>query len=252
MSNAENQDERFARNWLISLVGHPQFVTRPSDDPPDYVMEEDIAVEVTRLSEGDEQSLYSLEGVLSDTLSGIGHPGNGISLCVFWVYEPLRFLPKKRDMRQQIRRALIPYTKAYTMPAGLEDLRLPCGLSLRLAHIQPTEGPATFRYGGFSGMTGTHVRGKFLKGFKCAVNQKSRAVKDRRSQYETWWLVLVDRVFTSESFTLNATNEGKRLLHDLKWIAKRLADGDRESWPWSRIVVLAPSDACRAHQIYPS
>ena len=252
MSNAENEDERLARDWLVSLASHPDSVSRPSHDPPDYVIEGDIAVEVTRLTEGDERSLHSLEGVVTDVLIGLEPTGNGLSLCVFWVYEALRVFPKKKQMRQQIRDALIPYTKAYRMPAGIEDLRMPCGLSLRLVHIQPTVGPPTFKFGGYSGMSGTDVRGKLLKDLKRAVKKKSLAVSSRGNQYETWWLVLVDRVFDSDHFTFDGGNEGKRLLRDMKSMATRLADADGDSWSWSRIVILAPSDACRVHLIYSS
>lgn len=60
MSNPENPDEVLAREWLVSLTSAPESVCRPKCDPPDYVLNGDIAVEVTRISEGDETSLYSL------------------------------------------------------------------------------------------------------------------------------------------------------------------------------------------------
>ena len=53
MSSCENAEEGLARKWLNSLSGDPETVCRPRCDPPDYVFKGDIAVEVTRLSEGD-------------------------------------------------------------------------------------------------------------------------------------------------------------------------------------------------------
>ena len=152
--------------------------------PPDYVFEGSIGVEVTRLSEGDERSLYSLGQVVTEVLSGLAPPGNGLSLCVFLVYEPLRSFPRKKRLRKQVREALIPYTGAYRMPGGIEDLRLPCGLSLRLVHLKTTEGLATFEFRGFSGMTGRHVRDKLLKDFRRAITKKSIAISNRRNQYQ--------------------------------------------------------------------
>ena len=247
MSNPENDDERLAREWLAALSGDPESVYRPQCDPPDFVLNGSIAVEVSRLSEGDETSLHSLGPVVEDVLSDLGPPGNGLSLCVFWVYEPSRSFPEVKRTKEQVRHALMPYTKAYSMPAGIEDLRLPCGLSLRLVHIQPTKDPARFVFGGFSGMTGRHVRNKLLSDLRRTVTKKSINISNRRNHYDIWWLVLVDRVFSSKDFTFDGTNEGKRLLIVMKTIIGELAGDEGRSWPWSRIVVLEPSVPCRGY-----
>lgn len=247
MSNPENDDERLAREWLVALSGDPESVCRPRRDPPDFVLNGSVAVEVTRLSERDETSLHSLGSVVEDVLSDLGPPGNGLSLCVSWVYEPSRSYPKTKRTKEQVREALMPYTNAYTMPAGIEDLRLPCGLSLRLVHIEPREDPARFVFGGFSGMTGRHVRDKLLNDLTRTVTKKSIDISNRRNHFDTWWLALVDRVFSSEQFTFNGTNEGKRLLLAMKSIIGELACVEGQSWPWSRIIVLEPSVPCRGY-----
>ena len=247
MSNVENADEMLARQWLTALSGDPESVCRPRYDPPDFVFKGDIAVEVTRLSEGDETSLHSLGPVVENVLSDLGPPGNGLSLCVFWVYEPSRSFPETKRTKEQVRDALMPYTKPYTMPAGIEDLRLPCGLSLRLVHIQPTNDLARFEFGGFSGMTGRHVRDKLLRDFKRAIKKKSKGISNRRNQFDAWWLVLVDRVFSSKTFTFDGTNEGRFLLLTMKLTAKQLVVAEGHSWPWSKIIVLEPATPCRGH-----
>lgn len=249
MSNPENDDEKLAREWLVALSGDPAFVCRPQCDPPDFVFNGSVAVEVTRLSERDETSLHSLGSVIEDVLSDLGPPGNGLSLCVFWVYEPSRSFPKTKRTKEQVRDALMPYTKTYTMPAGIKDLRLPCGLSLRLVHIQPTDDPASFEFCGFSGMTGRHVRDKLLNALTRTVTKKSSDISNRRNHFDTWWLALVDRVFSSESFTFDGTNEGKRLLLTMKSIIGELARVEGQSWPWSRIIVLEPSVPCRGYTL---
>ena len=90
MSNPENDDELLARGWLVSLTSDPESVRQPECDPPDYVFNGDIAVEVTRISEGDETSLHSQKKVAEDVLAELGPPGNGSPLCVMWIYEPTR------------------------------------------------------------------------------------------------------------------------------------------------------------------
>lgn len=248
MSNPENDDELLARGWLVSLTSDPESVRQPACDPPDYVLNGDIAVEVTRISEGDETSLHSLKKVAEDVLAELGPPGNGSSLCVMWVYEPTRSFPRPERMKEQIRTALTPYTKPYSMPAGIEDCRLPCGLSLRLVHSWPTNEEPSFKLQGFPAMTGNHIREKLLENVERAVTKKIEKIRDRRSDFDTWWLVLVDRVFSTDSFTFDGTNEGKRLLRSMRCIAQRLAITER-SWPWSRIIVLAPPTPCCGYDL---
>ena len=258
MSNLENPDEDLAREWLVSLARDPATVRRSEHEPPDYVLNGNIAVEVTRITEGDETSLHSLGPVVEDVLKNLGPPGNGQSLCVLWVYEPLRCLPPRKHMKKQIRNALMPYTERWAVPeklrylslAGIEDLLLPCGLSLRLAHPRPTSGAPSFKFYGFSGMTGSHVRQELLKALRHADRKKSEDVRDRGSHVGPWWLVLVDRVFSSEIFTFDGTNEGKGLLRDMTSLTQELACAEGTSWPWSRIVVLAPQVPCHEYVLF--
>ena len=267
MSNPEDPDEVLAKEWLVSLTGDSKSVCRPKCDPPDYVLNGDIAVEVTRLSEQGRgsktslPSLHSLEEVVEDVLKDLGPPGNGQSLCVFWVYAPWRCLPKKKkhmkkQMKKQICNALMPYTERCAMPeklrylslAGIADLPLACGLSLRLVHLRPTNEAPIFKFCGFSGMTAAHDRKKLLKDLKHAVRKKSEDV--RGSHPGPWWLVLVDRVFTSKTFTFDGTNKGKHLLRDMTLLTQELACTEGPSWLWSRIVVLAPHAPCRAYVLF--
>ena len=271
MSNSEKPDEALARGWLVSLARDPDSVCRPKRDPPDYVLDGEIAVEVTRLSEQGRgttslPSLHSLEEVVEGVLKDLGPPGHGRSLCVFWVYEPSRCLPKPKRMRKLIRDALMPYTERSAMPeklrelslTGIADLLLPCGLSLRLVHHQSTDDTPSFTFCGFSGMTAEHVREKLLKDLKCAVVEKAKSIekaacKRGRSWYDAysrWWLVVVDRVFTCEIFTFDGTNHGQRLLRDMTSLTQELARTGGPSRIWSRIVVLAPQAPWREYVLF--
>lgn len=152
----------------------------------------------------------------------------------------------------------MPYTEQCAVPeklkylslAGIADLSMPCGLSLRLAHLRPTKEAPSFEFCGFSGMTGVHVREKLLKDLKHAVRKKSEDVRKRGSHPGPWWLVLVDRVFTDETFTFDGTNEGKRLLRDMTSLTQELACAEGTAWPWSRIVVLAPQTPCHGYVLF--
>lgn len=211
-------------------------------------------------------SLHSLEEVVEDVLKDLGPPGHGRSLCVFWVYKPSRCLPKPKRMKKLIRDALMPYTERCAMPeklrelslTGIADLLLPCGLSLRLVHHQSTDDTPSFKFCGFSAMTAEHDRERLLQDLERAVVEKAKSVekaarKRGRSwfdNYSRWWLVLVDRVFTSEIFTFDGTNHGKRLLRDMRSLTQELARTESPSRLWSRIVVLAPQALCREYVLF--
>ena len=92
------------------------------------------------------------------------------------------------------------------------------------------------------------IREKLLENLERAVTKKIKKIRGRRSDFDTWWLVLVDRVFSTESFTFDGTNEGKRLLRSMRCIAQRLAITER-SWPWSRIIALAPPAPCCGYDL---
>lgn len=81
---AENPDERVAREWLIR-EGYDD-VQRLSDDPPDFVVNGNCAVEVTRLSQrigggamkskAEEEARKPLEDQIAKVIERLGAPGN--------------------------------------------------------------------------------------------------------------------------------------------------------------------------------
>lgn len=256
MSNPETTEESLARSWLVSVSdGVP--VTRCEHDPPDYLLGADTAVEVTRLSEQGRggsclPSLHSMEKVVIDVLVELEPfcDNTALPLCVFWVYEPLRELPKTKLLKRQVRDALKPYAKPFALSEGILDVPLRCGLSLRLANLRTTEHAPRFTFCGFSGTTGRHVRTRLLDDLEHAISEKSTKIQGKRSDHEAWWLVLVDCVFSSETFSFEGSNAGQRLLKDMKSLTRKSACTLGDSWPWSRIVVLAPQATCRSHILF--
>ncbi|MDE0282520.1 MAG: hypothetical protein OXN16_15835 [Gammaproteobacteria bacterium] len=81
----ENEDELLALNWL-KKQGYSD-IQKPCSDPPDFVVDGNLAVEVTRISQrialdsgsqtkAEEEIRKPLTGVLREIFEKLGPPGN--------------------------------------------------------------------------------------------------------------------------------------------------------------------------------
>ena len=123
MKREENEDERFAKAWLIRQ-GYRD-IRRPCSDPPDFVIDSDYAVEVTRLnqripvgddehSRGEEEARKPLRDHLEEILGELGPPGNeGRSWGIDCEYDFTDPLPSRKIVTAQISEALAPLLKPY-------------------------------------------------------------------------------------------------------------------------------------------
>ncbi len=181
VNNGKNNDERLAKEWL-KQQGHTD-IQLLAGDPPDYLVDGSIAVEVTRLdrrienksgkSKGEEDFLESVRCTIQEALIEIKpFEGPRISWMVYCEY-PFSFQkkPKKQqnnitnELKKQIRTALFPLTKPYDEavvqqlmrkhvdynrhaddPEILDDVHfcLNCGLCLKLRKLKHLENPANF------------------------------------------------------------------------------------------------------------
>ncbi|MCY3628039.1 MAG: hypothetical protein OXG88_10420 [Gammaproteobacteria bacterium] len=217
----ENPDELWARKWLIHQGYNVHDIRRPFDDPPDYIVENCIAVEVTRLNQrynnikGVESVEFPLEDCLKDSINILGPPGNeGCSWVIDVEYDPdnppTRF---KKVVKPKIIEALKPLTEAYdekvksTLCSKYSDdshsttsydhdlcLYLECGIWLQLVEIQHK--PERFILQGISDSQGILLVDEMSKRIDEIIHDKSERVKKRNNmeEYREWWLVLVDHI----------------------------------------------------------
>ena len=106
----ENPDERLAREWL-RRQGYDD-VQRPSDDPPDFAVNSDCAVEVTRLSKRvvvgaaksskvEEEARKPLRDQIAKAIERLGPPGNdGRSWAVNCEYDFSKPPPDRRTVTE--------------------------------------------------------------------------------------------------------------------------------------------------------
>ena len=221
----ENNDERLAQRWL-EHQGHED-IRRPRSDPPDFVVDGAVAVEVTRLSQlvdvGDDKRSVSeeerrkpLTALLKKLLNGLGTPGNeGRSWDVTCEYDLSEPLPPRKIVEAQVRDALAPLTKPYDdgtvaamhlrhldrhkhadEVAHLEfpHLCLACGICLEPAEF--SHSPARFKVLNVSDGKGIGPAAELTRSVRDRISAKSETIRrqGRVGTYSTWWLVLVDRV----------------------------------------------------------
>ena len=222
MNKQENDDERLARKWL-ACQGYTD-IQRPSDDPPDYVVDDKYAVEVRRLNQlveyngeivGEEQPRISLRDTIEKVLAKLVPHGEGQSWIVDCEYDSSKSLPKKKVVTRHILKALQPLTQPYDTNVIIEQFRseyldydkhadeldylfdlhlcLPCGICLELGEVSTK--PARFLIQNISDGKGVGVLPETIRSIRSSIEEKSRKIKHRANNYDQWWLLLVDHIF---------------------------------------------------------
>ena len=256
---AENPDERLAREWL-TREGYDD-VQRLTDDPPDFVVNGNCAVEVTRLSQrigggtmkskAEEEARKPLEDQVAKVIERLGAPGNeGRSWVVDCEYDLSRALPDRKTVAEQVQEALAPLSKPYDLGVvdamhsehldfdkhageichlGFPHLCLPCGVCLELTEVAGD--PPSFLPPKVSSGEGTRLGAELSRGIRYGIRTKSKRIRDqgRLGNYGTWWLVLVDHIGIRPM----------RALPEHELSAVRNQDYDL----WDRVVVVGSKNA---------
>lgn len=237
----ENEDELRAREWL-RRQGYRD-IQRQCNDPPDFVVNGDYAVEVTRLNQriivgndgrtvGEEERRKPLTDQIAKTIEQLGPPGNeGRSWIIDCEYDFSVPLPSRETVSAQMSDALAPLLKPYdkhvgeTSHLGFPHLHLDCGISLELTEV--ADDPARFILQNVSDGKGILVAGQLGKGIQNCVRKKSEKVRreNKVDDFESWWLILVDHVYHLPIQTLSE--------HELSLVRDQQYDF------WSRVVVVS-------------
>ena len=257
MNARENHDECLAKEWLIQQ-GHT--VRRLCDDPPDYVVDGQHAVEVRRLNQtievagqfkGEEQSRITLKKAVEKVLGRFGPSSEGQCWIVDCEYDFSKPLPKTGIVREEVRKALQPLSRPcsddiieqhrseyldYDKHADELDhlnhphLCLPCGICLALVAIDALESTASkFVLQNVSGREGIGIAHELINVIPTYIAEKSHKIrkKNKINNYEDWWLLLIDHICHVPISILGES--------ELKAIRESIQDRDF----WSRIVIIS-------------
>ena len=252
----KNNDELCAQNWLTQQ-GYRD-IRRPSDDPPDFVVDGHYAVEVTRLnqrivvgdnkrSKGEEQARIPLTNCIEEIVCKLGPPGNeGRSWVIDCEYDFSEPLPHQNVVTAQISEALAPLLKLYDdrVISGIHSrhldyskhadeleylnyphLCLPCGICLELGEF--SHSPAKFFLQNVSDGEGIGIAEELEKSIRNRIRDKSKKVRNQNKvgEYTNWWLVLVDHVCHLPMQILSD--------HELSFIRDQKFDF------WTRVVIVS-------------
>ena len=238
---SKNCDERRARQWLKSQ-GYTDIRDLSADgqDPPDFVVDGRIGVEVRRLNVmiedngeylGAESLEKPLERTIGKVLKDVGEPPGGYSVDVSCDLLATS-LPEPEVTRKQVGQAVDEYVnildKAWQSGEAPESwwAHLKGRLSM---HFHPFSAPGSGRFILMPVEAATHMRGWVVKdlidNIRRCIADKTDKIKHKVHLYPEWWLVLVERDLYAP---------GKS---DDSWITVRNGLGDTK--PWSRVVVLS-------------
>ena len=231
-SMTANDDEKRAKEWLKDMG----FAVEPGADPPDLVVDQRCAVEVTRLQTiEDRETLTEREGLrktLDRVLSEFGPAGDGGG---YMVDCEVRLVPAAKSVKKEVRSALCGWLDSrehslrgpprgnFAILAEDADIALACGIRLRVT------GPfgslqRRFHLANVDSGMGCFLVPEYLAAIPGRVEEKTRKVRGRLDRYTEWWLVFLDHL----GYVPLATPE-------LRDVGRSLTCGA----PWSRILVVS-------------
>lgn len=207
-----NREEQIAETYLRSL-GFMSVVYEPDGNiPPDFLLDDTIAVEVRRLNQhslkegqarGLEEARIPLFTLMESCLSKFDKMYDSRS---YWV--SVRFqrpVGKSNSNKRTIVKALIDFL---SNPPQLPcNIRVTQSIYLQIFPSQTVNG-RVFRFaGGTDRDSGGWVLSEFEKNFKHCVEEKTQKIKAHKDKYVSWWLILVDHI--AHGFEENEKNEVK-------------------------------------------
>ncbi len=194
-----NREEEITETYLKSL-GLRGIVFEPDgNNPPDFSIEGRIAVEVRRLNQhfftenevqGLEEHQIPLFKLVELCLHKFDSQYNGFS---YWL--SIRFhrpIDKGNINKKAITRSLTDFLiKPYPLPC---DVKVTESIYFHIWSSQAVQG-RVFRFaGGIDRESGGFVLAEFKKNFDHCVKEKTEKIKGYHERYNSWWLVLVDKI----------------------------------------------------------
>ena len=224
MSNPAKFDERIVEQWLKSqnYIG----ITRPSKDPPDYIIEENIAIEVRRLTKivsfngkalSEENQRIPLYRSIERALRKVELPEDNRAWAVSWEFDFTKTWPNPRRIQQEIQEILTPLIQQHKTPEAFNALQtdhfdmeehfheldhltyphicLPCGICLGIREYNAIN-DSGFYLQEFPEAEGSVPVVELMQSLQAAIDEKSINIEKRRrlEEFAEWWLIFTDHI----------------------------------------------------------
>jgi hypothetical protein len=222
-------EERIAQAYLETLGLGPARFEPDGNIPPDFLLSDQIAVEVRRLNqhfegpdgpEGLEIAEAGIVRFIDKLLPRYGPPSDGRSWFVSYSFRrPLDW----RQLKGEVRAALAGFAPTSDAPVAFTfQRRFKMDLSLA-THAHTTK----FLLGGYSDwQAGGFVGAEIVRNARLCVTEKAGKIARYQTRYPRWWLLLIDRIGS-----------------DLDSHERQGLVGEVPHGPWERIILLDPKDS---------
>jgi hypothetical protein len=194
-----NSDEVIAHTYLVRRFSAHRVEFEPDGNvPPDFYVKDGPAVEVRRLNLHDfsvspprptEDSIRLLSSA-ENFLARFGPPQNKASWFVCFRF---RKLPENwRDVRKRIEIRLSAFLEAPIY----ETVDLEVDDNLKITILPSTEIlESVFVLGSLYSLdSGYRVGAALVKNIEYCAAEKARKIRSYKNRYQTWWLILIDRI----------------------------------------------------------
>ena len=222
-----NHDEELVAAWLDSQ-GHAVEHLTNGEDPPDLVVDGNIAVEVTTIASYADRSLWDF---MENVCKSLGPSESGRGYWIEVAADDLNLL-KNRMHRSTIkgdlrRSAKIALRHHYANPKEKSRVQLPHGVEIEIiSRINNNRDDVKYKVGVWGATKGRIVGSHLIDFIQAAINKKTgnRVIQERADNYAKWWLAITD---PNDMTVLND--------HEIETVA----NGIEHHAPWSRILLVS-------------
>ena len=224
---AVNRDEKLVAAWLDSQGYAVRHLTN-GEDPPDMVVDGNIAVEVTTIAS---YAFHSVWDFMDRVCRSLGPAENGRGYRIGLAFDDEELLQNrthrstiKRDLRRCAKAAL---SRHYANPDGNFRIKLPHGVEIEImGRINNNRDDVKYKVGMGGATGGMAVVPYLIDTNQAAIDKKTanRIIQERADSYAEWWLAITD---PHHILRLN----GQEI--------EAVANGIKYRTPWSRILLVS-------------